>query len=195
MSVKVVERVLYEVFKSVDIVPNIASGDRWKINSLSQEEIYDCIATTNCSTQSSGATLTEEAPRQYLRLAPANLGRKRYFIVDGGASLHLISWKDLSEEEKQTVRKRTGGPLVLQTANDIITLDKKCDVYVKELEITVVALVGDEAPALLSLGKICKEHHYDYIWPHSGGTPYLVGADRRKIYCEPVNNVPQTMVW
>ena len=53
----------------------------------------------------------------------------RQFIVDSGASYHLISPKDLTEKEYKTVRKAE--PMGIRTASKVEYVDKVADVYVQ----------------------------------------------------------------
>jgi hypothetical protein len=100
----------------------------------------------------------------------------------------LISKKDLTTKEKKSIR-RLRHTVCLQTANGIITVTHEVDVRVRELgNEKVTAIVMENAPAVLSLGKLCEENGYDYIW-RSGTKPYLQKGGLRVI-CQEINNVP-----
>jgi hypothetical protein len=114
-------------------------------------------------------------------------GRK--FIVDSGASFHLISRCNLTPREKKTIRKRSE-PIHLQTANGIIQGTHEADVYVKDLnDEKITCIIVKDCPALISLGLICTENGYDYIWKNDS-CPYLQKDGGKKIYCHPLQNVP-----
>ena len=84
----------------------------------------------------------------------------RQFIVDSGASFHLISSKDLTEKEYQTIR--TAEPMAIRTATKIEKVNKVADVYVQELGITVTCYLLPNVPPLLSLGKLISENRVSY---------------------------------
>ncbi len=80
----------------------------------------------------------------------------RSYIVDSGASHHLISFDALTPQEHKTVRKAKY-TIPLQTANDVVHCKYEADVWVEDLQITVVAFVLEtDVPPLLSVGKLNK---------------------------------------
>ena len=82
---------------------------------------------------------------------------EREFVVDSGASMHMISKKDLSDVEMDTLTKSCS-PTIVITANGEVQTHKEATVYVKELDIFLSMKVLDNTPAVLSLGKLCDEH-------------------------------------
>ena len=58
---------------------------------------------------------------------------EREFVVDSGASMHLISKKDLSDAEMDTLTKSCS-PTIVITANGEVQTHEEATVYVKELE-------------------------------------------------------------
>ena len=82
--------------------------------------------------------------------------REREFVVDSGASMHMISKKDLSEEEMDTLTKSCS-PTIVITANGEVQTHEEAIVYVKELDIFLTMKVLENTPAVLSLGKLCDE--------------------------------------
>ena len=79
---------------------------------------------------------------------------EREFVVDSGASMHMISRKDLSNAEMDTVTKSCS-PTKVITANGEVQTHEKAIVYVKELDKFLTMKVLDNTPAVLSLGKLC----------------------------------------
>ena len=78
--------------------------------------------------------------------APSNLEtEEREFVVDSGASMHIISKKDLNSAEMDTLTKSCS-PTIVITA--------------KELDIFLTMKVLENTPAVLSLGKLCDENGY-----------------------------------
>ena len=59
---------------------------------------------------------------------------EREFVVDSGASMHMISKKDLSDAEMDTLTKSCSSTIVI-TANGEVQTHEEAIVYVKELDI------------------------------------------------------------
>jgi hypothetical protein len=128
-----------------------------------------------------------------LRLPSSAVGTKntREFIVDSGASFHMVSFSDLNPEETANLRRRST-PVELTTANGPVTVEWETDVVVVELgNETVTALVMSKSPAVISLGRICRENKFEYHWPQ-GSRPYLSKKGCPRIYCDIENDVPYT---
>ena len=81
---------------------------------------------------------------------------EREFVVDSGASMHMISKKDLSDAEMDTLTKSCS-PTIVIIANGEVQTHEEATVYVKELDIFLTMKVLDNTPAVLSLGKLCDE--------------------------------------
>ena len=58
---------------------------------------------------------------------------EREFVVDSSASMHMISKKDLSDAEMDTLTKSCS-PTIVITANGEVQTHGEATVYVKELE-------------------------------------------------------------
>ena len=97
---------------------------------------------------------------------------EREFVVDSGASMHMISKKDLSNAEMDTLTKSCS-PTIVITANGEVQTHEEAIVYVKELDIFLTMKVLDNTPAVLSLGKLCDETGYSYEWIN-GQKPHLI---------------------
>ena len=82
---------------------------------------------------------------------------EREFVVDSGASMHMISKKDLSDAEMDTLTKSCS-PTTIITANGEVQTHEEAIVYVKELDIFLIMTVLENTPAVLSLGKLCDEN-------------------------------------
>ena len=83
---------------------------------------------------------------------------EREFVVDSGASMHMISKKDLSDAEMDTLTKSCS-PTIVITANGEVQTHEEAIVHVKELDMFLTMKVLDNTPAVLSLGK-----RYSYEW-------------------------------
>ena len=112
---------------------------------------------------------------------------EREFVVDSGASMHMISKKDSSDAEMDTLTKSCS-PTIVITANGEVQTHEEATVYVKELEKFLTMKVLDNTPAVLSLGKLCNENGYSYEWI-TGQKPHLI-QDGIRIICNTENFVP-----
>ena len=112
---------------------------------------------------------------------------EREFVVDSGASMHMISKKDLSEAEMDTLTKSCS-PTIVITANGEVQTHEESTVYVKQLDIFLTVKVLEDTPAVLSLGKLCDENGYSYEWIN-GQKPHLI-KDGIRIICNTENFVP-----
>ena len=97
------------------------------------------------------------------RCLPASTLRpeEREFVVDSGASMHMISKKDLNSAEMDTLTK-SYSPTIVITANGEVQTREEATVYVKELDTFLSMKVLDNTPAVLSLKKLCDENGYSY---------------------------------
>ena len=77
--------------------------------------------------------------------------KEREFVVDSGASMHMISKKDLSEAEMNTLTKSCS-PTIVITANGEVQTQEEAIVYVKELDMFLIMKVLENTPPVLSLG-------------------------------------------
>ena len=111
----------------------------------------------------------------------------REFVVDSGASMHIISKKDLSDAEMDTLTKSCS-PTIVITANGEVQMHEEGTVYVKELDIFLTMKVLENTPAVSSLGKLCDENGYSYEWIN-GQKPHLIKNGIRKP-CNTENFVP-----
>ena len=86
--------------------------------------------------------------------------------------MHMISRKDLSDAEMDTLTKSCS-PTIVITANVEVQTHEEATVYVKELDVFLTMKVLDNTPAVLSLGKLCDENGYSYEWIN-GQKPHLI---------------------
>ena len=88
---------------------------------------------------------------------------EREFVVDSGASMHMISKKDLSDAEMDTLTKSCS-PTIVTTANGEVQTHEEATVYVKELDIFLTMKVIENTPAVLSLEQLGDENGYSFEW-------------------------------
>ena len=127
------------------------------------------------------------SPENRCHLASTLKPEEREFVVDSGASMHMISKKDLSEAEMDTLTKSCS-PTIVIPANGEVLAHEEATVYVKELDIFLTMRVLENTPAVLSLGKLCDENGYSYEWIN-GQKPHLIRNGIR-IPCNTENFVP-----
>ena len=95
------------------------------------------------------------SPENRCHLASSLKPEEREFVVDSGASMHMISKKDLSNAEMETSTKSCT-PTIVITANGEVQTHEEAIVYVKELDIFLFMKVFDNTPAVWSLGKTLR---------------------------------------
>jgi hypothetical protein len=107
----------------------------------------------------------------------------RRFLVDSGASFHLVCFKTLTPREKGGVRKMKK-PIPIYTANGVIYISEEVEIHVVELGMTVTAHLLANSPCLLSLGLLCKENEYNYHWDAGDDSlPFLQKHGGPRIFC------------
>ena len=72
---------------------------------------------------------------------------EREFVVDSDVSMHMISNKDLSDAEMDTLTKSCS-PTIVITANGEVQTHEEAIVYVKELDIFLTMKVLENTPAV-----------------------------------------------
>ena len=111
------------------------------------------------------------SPENRCHLASTLKPEDREFVVDSVASMHMISKKDLSDAEMDTLTKSCS-PTIVITANGEVQTHEEATVYVKELDMFVTMKVLENTPAVLSLGKLCDENGYSYEWINGQKTTF-----------------------
>ena len=100
--------------------------------------------------------------------------------------MHMVSKKDLNEDELETVRI-SKNPIMV-AANGEVRAKEEATVYVRDLDLFSIVMLLENKLAFLSLGKLCEDHWYYYHWT-SGQKPHLIKYGR-KINCNTANYVP-----
>ena len=75
---------------------------------------------------------------------------RRDYVLGSGASKHLVSRNMLTAEEKRTIRKSLH-PIEMNTASGPVRATEEVQIYVKDLDIYVWAMILDNVPPLLSI--------------------------------------------
>ena len=72
---------------------------------------------------------------------------ERGFVVDSGASVHMVSKRDLNSAELETMRT-SRSPTTVMTANGEVQTRGEATVFVKELDLFVTVMLLEETPAV-----------------------------------------------
>ena len=117
---------------------------------------------------------------------------ERDFVVDSGASMHMISRKDLSDAGMDTLTKSCS-PTIVISVNGEVQTHEEAMVYAKELDIFLTMKVLENTPAVLSLGNLCDENGYSYEWINGQKQHFILNGIRLhgiRIPCNTENFVP-----
>ena len=112
------------------------------------------------------ATFCSPSDEWVLPAASAIKPEEREFVVDSGASMRKVSRKDLDSAELETVRI-SQSPTMVVTANGDVPTKEEATVCVRELDsldLYVTAMLLEDTPTVLSLGKLCGDHGCNYHW-------------------------------
>ena len=131
-------------------------------------------------------TIDEGASQGKMMIA----SKPRQLIVDSGATFHLVCEETLTPSERKGLRSIP--KMSLQIANGDISTSHVTDIHVKELNITVTALVLPDTESVLSMGKLVAEHGYQVTWKADTGP--VLAKDGKSITCRVSQAVPQLQV-
>ena len=101
------------------------------------------------------ATLHSPSEECVMPAASTMKSEEREFVVDTGASMHMLSRKNQNSAELETVRI-SKSPTTVLTANGEVQTREEATVYVKEMDLFVTGTLLEETPAVLSLAKLCE---------------------------------------
>ena len=101
--------------------------------------------------------------------------------------MHMMSKKDLSSDELDTLR-RSRNPTTVTTAKGKVQTNEEAQVSVHDLNLFVTVQLLEETLAVLSLGKPCEDHGYSNEWV-SGQKPRLT-KEGKTTFCKTDNFVP-----
>ena len=100
-----------------------ARGDAWRF----AKKIFKLKETEK-------ATFYSPSDEWVLPAASIIQPEERVFVVDSGASMHMVSTKDLNSVEMETVRA-SKNPTTVVTANGEVLTKEEATVYVRELDL------------------------------------------------------------
>ena len=111
----------------------------------------------------------------------------RRYIVDSGASFHLVDPRTLSKKEQSTIED-IETPIPIETANGEVTVTQRCRVRVIELNIEVWAFLHVDTVCVLALGLLVNCNGFSHFWTPGKNTKLKKG--KFVVACIPHYNVP-----
>ena len=100
--------------------------------------LWSDVAFDHWPTRKLNRVLRRACPvRVEARITPAPASKRpedREFVVDSGASMHMLSKKDLSSDEMETL-VRSGNPTTVVTATGEVQTSEEAQVYVHDLDL------------------------------------------------------------
>ena len=115
----------------------------------------------------------------------------RKWVVDSGSAEHIVCKDVLSGQEQSRVYE--SNPKVLLTANGEVDASNEVNVDVHQIGLNARAIVLNDTPSVLSLGRLCVEQQCEFHWA-GGGQPYLLLPDGNRVDLDVVDFVPQLEV-
>ena len=105
-------------------------------------------------------TQAQSERQSYTRLQRSGFYQvpQQEFVVDSGASVHMVSRRDLNSAELEAMRT-SRSPTVMTASGEVQTREE-ATVFVKELDLFVTVMLLEETPAVLFLWKLCEDHGY-----------------------------------
>ena len=113
---------------------------------------------------------------------------EREFVVDSGASMHMINKKDLGDAEIDTLTKSCS-PTIVITANGEVQTHEEAKGYVKELDIFLTMKVLENTPAVSSPWKALR-WNTDILMNGSMVKNHISLKNGIRIQCNTGNFVP-----
>ena len=142
------------LISEVPTLLNLRTGamKRLKDNSDAPEARHRTLPKTDTSKEKDKATFYSPAEEWVLPAASTKEPEEREFVVDSGASMHMVSKRDLNSAELETMR--TSRSPTVMTANGEVQTKEHATVCQS------IGLIRD----VLSLGKLCEDHGCSYHW-------------------------------
>ena len=109
-------------------------------------------------------------------------------LVDTGASWPMVSRKTVHPKVLLTARKLKV-PITLTTANGDVQVSAMVHLRPPGFAHDVEALLLDDTPTVVSVGKCCTEYGYGFYWPPKED-PFLLSPKGEKIEFIVESNVP-----
>ena len=107
------------------------------------------------------------------------------WIADTGSANDLVSREMVYHSEVFESSK----PVSLLTANGLFQANDQANLDIPLLGITAKPYVLDDSPAVISVGQLCVDHDWSFIWP-ANDTPYFKKPNGQKIKLRVKDYVP-----
>ena len=96
------------------------------------------------------------------------------WIVDSGASFHVLSRDDLKVLKHCDIRPIPQGDILIHTANGDVIVKEEARVFVEQLQTWLWCRVMPNCPRLLSLGLLCSRDDFTFTWLAGQSAPTLL---------------------
>ena len=141
-----------------------------------RSEAWNLAKTYTSSKRTTKLHSTRPRKNGYSWLRQQKELEEREFVVASGASMHLVSKRDLNFVELETMRT-SRSPTTVMTANGEVQTREEATVYVKELDLFVTVMFLEETPAVLSLGALRESWVYPPLDQRSKTTSHQKGQE------------------
>ena len=112
----------------------------------------------------------------------------RRWLVDTGCPFDLIALDELDSNEMDFV-KRASKLIRMSTPNGLVDADKIISFKVAQLGEPISAYVMKSSPTVMSIGRRCMVHGYDFVWI-AFKRPFIVTPSGKRIVLEVIDHVP-----
>ncbi len=109
-------------------------------------------------------------------------------IADTGSAYDLVS-KPIAEKHASAISS-CGSNISLATAKGVEKVGRQMALQWGSLEGPTSALVLDNTPSVVSIGKRCLQAHWGFHWPAGSQSPYFIRSDGSKVFMKVNNFVP-----
>ena len=113
----------------------------------------------------------------------------QYIICDSGSGVHIVGRDELPRGYARHV-KCAERPYRLKTANGRIKAQSIIELENKSLGSPFEAVILDNSPCAISLGRYCQDLGYSFHWPRGSDHPYMVNSAGHRVNFTAVNYVP-----
>ena len=90
------------------------------------------------------------------------------WVIDTGSGRNLVSKKDLDKHAEKNI-KVVDEPLRLATANGVVETNEIVKIFIRRLNIWVVAWVLESTPLVLSVDDLVENHGFEFEWKKKAG--------------------------
>ncbi len=135
----------------------------------------------------------DKEPRQLTEQEIHQLGDVPEIIVDTGAAIDIIRRSDIPKHLSGPDLLKMVPPMKLTTANGPLEAAERIIAKLPHLDPSTAfsMVVLKDSPSVISVGILCEEQGWDFVWEGWTSRPYITSPDgRRRIYLYTRNHVP-----